>query len=276
MPANQMKGNTMTRLAITLGTVALFFAVTIVQAETKAPSAPAPTGVKGQAQAFTVTVTGLTGKAQVRPASDKPWKPVKVGDVYGEGTEILTGFGTKVDLRFGDNSVLTVKRVTLFRVDKFCQEGQKVVTRSHLTYGKVAAGVEKGPATSDYKITTPLGTLGVNGTREITLYVDPGSGQAFVGLSQQGNIGWNTGGGSGTPVDPGGSSNQQGQGQDQTGKDKNNVGLIDQFGSTRTEQGVGSGHGNQGNNSQKSTGSNIIQQDSYQHHGRLDNYSTTP
>ena len=264
----------MTRLAITLGTIALFVAVTIVQAEPEAPSTPAPTEAKGQA--FAVTVTGLTGKAQVRPASDKPWKPVKVGDVYGEGTEILTGFGSKVDLKFGDNSVLTVKRVTLFRVDKFRQEGQKVVTRSHLTYGKVAAGVEKGPATSDYKITTPLGTLGVNGTREITLYVDPGSGQAFVGLSQQGNIGWNTGGGSGTPVDPGGSSNQQGQGQDQTGKGDNNVGLVDQFGSTGTEQGVGNNHGNQGSNTQKSTGPNTIQQDPYQHHGRLNGFSTTP
>ena len=263
----------MTRLAIPVVTIfVLLFVVAIVQAQPEEDSAPAPTDTKGQT--LTVTVTKLTGKAQVRPASDQPWKPVKVGDVYGEGTEILTGFGSTVDLKFGDNSTLTVKRVTLFRVDKFRQEGQKVVTRSHLSYGKVAAGVEKGPATSDYKITTPLGTLGVNGTREIGLYVDPGSGQALVGLSQQGNIGWNTGSGSGTPVDPGGSSNQQGQGQDQTGKQGNNVGLLDQFGSTGTEQGVGTNHGNQGNNSQTGTGGNIIPTNPFEHHGRLDDFST--
>lgn len=262
----------MLRLIVSVGTVLILFSP-LALAQEQAPTAQvvvAAQPIQDQ-DVLTVTVTKVSGSVQVRPTADEPWKLVKLGDTYTEGTEILTGFNSSVELQFADNSTTTVKRVTLFRVEKFRREGNKVVTLAHLSYGKVTAGVEKGPAFSDYKITTPLGTLGVNGTREIGLYVDPGSGQAVVTLSQQGNIGWNTGSGSGTPVDPGGSSDGKGSGQDQTGKGDNNVGLLDQFGSTGTEQGVGSSYGNQGSNTQTGGPSSTNNPtDPYGHHGRLE------
>ena len=208
---------------------------------------------------LTVTVTSVSGSAEVRESSDKPWRAVKVGDNYSEGAEIRTGYRSQVDLKFSDNSKMTINRVSHFRVDKFTRSGNVVVTRSHLSYGKIRAGVEKGPELSDYKITTSLGTLGVNGTRDIYLYVDPGIGVANICLSEQGKIGWNKGSGSDVWVHPQGCTNQDGIGEDARKLQDNNIDLLDPFGSTGTDHNVGDNYGNQGSNTQGGTpGNNII------------------
>ena len=188
-----------------------------------------------QDEPLNVTVKSVSGSAQVREGADKPWRSIKAEDVYSEGAEIRTGYRSKVDLVFADNSKVTVGRVSHFKVEKFRKSGQKVITRSTLSYGTVQAGVEKGPAVSDYKISTSMGILGVNGTRVITLYVDPGSGTVRVSLSQEGSIGWDTGTGSVVIVLPGGSTNELGTPQDVMNILKNNIQLLDLFGSTGTE-----------------------------------------
>lgn len=223
---------------------------TIVIGQEQAKAAPAENST---AEELTATVVSVKGSAEVREGADKPWRAVKVWDEYSEGAEIRTGYRSEVSLEFSDNSKITINRVSLFRVDKFHREGNKVVTRSHLSYGKVRAGVEKGPAVSDYKITTSMGTLGVNGTRDIFLYVDPGSGVAVICLSEQGQIGWNLGRGKDTFVHPNGCTNQLGLGEDIRKLQRNNVNLVDPFGGTNTEKGVGDGNGNQGSNSQTGT-----------------------
>ena len=184
---------------------------------------------------LSVTVKAVSGSAQVRESADNPWRSIKADDVYSEGAEIRTGCRSKVDLVFADNSQVTVGRVSHFKVEKFRKSGQKVITRSKLSYGKIQAGVEKGPAVSDYKIATSMGVLGVNGTRIITLYVDPGSGTVQVSLSQEGSIGWDTGTGPVVIVLPGGSTDELGTPQDIMNILKNNVQLVDIFGATGTE-----------------------------------------
>lgn len=218
--------------------------------------------------ALSVTVVSVSGSAEVREATDKPWRAVKVKDKYLEGAEIRTGYRSKVDLKFSDNSSMTINRVSHFRVDKFAREGNKVVSRSHLSYGKVRAGVEKGPAVSDYKITTSMGTLGVNGTRDIHLYVDPGSNVAVICLTQQGQIGWKRRrSGSDTFVHPNGCTNQLGLGEDIRKLQRNNINLVDPFGSTGAEQGVGDKNGNQGSNNLGGTpGTNTIRSTTHEHH----------
>ncbi len=202
----------------------------------------------GTVKNLAVAVKSVSGSAEVREKSDKAWRAVKVKDVYHEGAEIRTGYKGKVELAFEDNSYIVINRVSYFKVDKFRRSGNKVITRNHLAYGKIQAGVEKGPAFSDYKISTSLGTLGVNGTRDIYLYVDPGSGQGIICLSQEGSIGWNTGRGSDCHVNPGGCTDQKGTAQYKTKGQVNNVGLVP-IGSTGAEIGVGNNYGNQGNNS---------------------------
>ena len=219
---------------------------TIVVGKDQAKPAAAPAGTTEE---LVATVVSVTGSAEVREGAGKPWRAVKAGDKYTEGAEIRTGYRSKVNLEFSDNSKITINRVSHFRVDKFKREGNKVVTRSHLSYGKVRAGVEKGPAVSDYKITTSMGTLGVNGTRDIYLYVDPGSGVAVVCLTEQGQVGWNLGRGKGTFVHPSGCTNQLGLGEDIRKLQRNNLNLVDPFGGTNTEKGVGDGNSNQGDNS---------------------------
>ncbi|MCK4851462.1 MAG: FecR domain-containing protein, partial [Phycisphaerae bacterium] len=216
----------------------------------KKPAATVATAkdVAGQGQTLTVSVKSVSGSAEVRESSDKSWRAVKVKDVYQEGAEIRTGYRAKVELTFADNSHVIINRISHFRVDKFRRSGNKVVTRSHLSYGALQAGVEKGPAFSDYKITTSLGTLGVNGTRDIWLDVDPGAGYGIICLTQEGGIDWNIGRGSDRFVDPGGCTDHKGRGQDQRKHICNNINLVP-FGSTGTEQGLGSTYGNQGSNS---------------------------
>jgi len=261
----------MKRLIITAGAlIGLLCSVGLGQAvndknkdkETKAPAVKtvqAKPAAKTDDGVLAVTVTGVSGSAEVRESPDKPWRAVTVGDNYSEGAEIRTGYRSQVDLKFSDNSKMTVNRVSHFRVDKFTRAGNMVVTRSHLSYGKIRAGVEKGPELSDYKITTSLGTLGVNGTRDIYLYVDPGIGVANICLTEQGKIGWNKGSGSDVSVHPQGCTNQNGIGEDARKLQVNNITLVDPFGSNDTEHNVGDNYGNQGNNSQGGTpGNNII------------------
>ena len=263
----------MKRLIITAGTlIGLLCTVALGQGqtvtdknktkETKAPpvkTAQAEPAAKTDNGVLTVTVTAVSGSAEVRESSDKPWRAVKVGDNYSEGAEIRTGYRSQVDLKFSDNSKMTINRVSHFRVDKFSRSGNMVVTRSHLSYGKIRAGVEKGPELSDYKITTSLGTLGVNGTRDIYLYVDPGIGVANICLTEQGKIGWNKGNGSDVWVHPQGCTNQNGIGEDTRKLQVNNITLVDPFGSNDTEHNVGDNYGNQGDNSQGGIpGNNII------------------
>ncbi len=205
----------------------------------KKPAAVAVKDVAGKSQALTVSVKSVSGSAEVRESPNKSWRAVKVKDVYQEGAQIRTGYRAKVELIFADNSHIVINRVSHFRVDKFRRSGNAVVTRSHLSYGMIRAGVEKGPAFSDYKITTSLGTLGVNGTRSIFLSVDPGSGFGSICLSQEGAIGWNTGSGSDSHVDPGGCTDAQGTRQDRRKHIVNNVNLVP-FGSTGIEQALGS------------------------------------
>ena len=237
---------------------------TIVVGQDQAPPKAVATST---AKELIATVVSVKGSAEVREDAKKPWRAVKTGDKYTEGAEIRTGYRSEVNLEFSDNSKITINRVSHFRVDKFHREGNKVVTRSHLSYGKVRAGVEKGPAVSDYKITTSMGTLGVNGTRDIYLYVDPGSGVAVVCLTEQGQVGWNLGRGKGTFVHPNGCTNQLGLGEDLRKLQRNNLNLLDPFGSTNTEKGVGDGNGNQGDNSKTgATGGSTVPSNTHEWH----------
>ena len=215
---------------------------------TVAPAEEQNKATSSQPESLTVTVKSISGSAEVREGADKDWRAVKAGDTYQEGAEIRTGFKAMVELVFADNSQMILKRSSHFRVDKFRRSGSKVVTRSHLSYGKIKAGVEKGPAFSDYKITTSLGTLGVNGTEGINLELDPAAKYANVCLFESGNIGWDTGSGTERNVFPGACTDQDGTGLDRTASRSNNLGLVDPFGSTGTEQGVGDSNSNQGSN----------------------------
>ncbi|NIA07826.1 MAG: hypothetical protein GWP14_09390 [Actinobacteria bacterium] len=237
----------------------------------KEQDTPEATQTTSATEELTATVISVTGSAEVREGPGQPWRAVKAGDKYKEGAEIRTGYRSEVNMEFSDNSKITINRVSHFRVDKFRRIGNKVVTRSHLSYGKVRAGVEKGPAVSDYKITTSMGTLGVNGTRDIYLYVDPGSGVAVVCLTEQGQIGWNLGRGKGTFVHPSGCTNQYGLGEDIRKLQRNVLNLVDPFGSTNTEQNVGDNNNNQGDNSKTaSTGGRTVPSSTHDWH-YLDN-----
>ena len=209
-------------------------------------------------ETLTVTVKSVSGSAEVRESADGKWKAVQVGDTYGEGAEIRTGYKAKVELAFADNSKAIIERVSHFKVDKFRQSGTKVVTRSRLSYGKIKAGVEKGPESSDYEIVTSLGALAVNGTDGINLEVDPGANFVNLCLIYSGNIGWNTGTGSECSVDPGGCTDQDGTRQDLMGRRSNNIGLLDRFGSTGIEDALGGSYGNQLNKLQTTDPKNLL------------------
>ena len=231
------------------------------------PEVSAKPAASSTAGVLSVTVLKVSGSAEVRESSEKPWRAIKVGDTYHEGAEIRTGYRSRVDLKFSDNSNMTLNRVSHFRVDKFRRSGNKVVTRSHLSYGKVQAGVEKGPAFSDYKITTSLGTLGVNGTSGILLYVDSGGRVINACLRQKGLVGWNTGSGSDRLIPPQGCTNQNGIGLDLRKLQRNNLTLVDPFGSSSTEHQVGDKNGNQGTNTPTTVaGGTTVQSSSHTWH----------
>jgi len=125
---------------------------------------------------------------------------IKLGTMLKEGSVILTGSDSSVDLLFENGVVLQVQPNTEFSIDKFqldpfnaegldyknlTNEPTTSVTQMKLDVGTVLASSKKLKDGSRFEIITPIGTCGIRGTR---FFVQTeklkGSPTAMVGVAE--------------------------------------------------------------------------------------------
>ncbi len=158
---------------------------------TTGPAATAPADV----QKLQATCIRVKGKAQYAPIGTKAteteaWKPIQVGQTYGDGIQIRTMFRSSVSFKFGDDTYVEVGRSTLAALTTLHRSGDKKVTRIGLDYGEVRGGVaetEEG-LRSDFEIDSPLATLSKRGTEGFSLYVERGTGRFQARLADSGLV----------------------------------------------------------------------------------------
>ena len=150
-------------------------ALLLVAAGTWAQDAPAtrpatrPAAEKPAGELLKAKATLVTKSVYARIASDAPWKRVKVGDTFGQGTEFRTGVGAQLVLTIADNSVVLVKSLTQVVLDTLLKRKDTIVTKLNLSQGRMKAGVSKGKFQSDFTISSPIASLSVRGTHPISV-----------------------------------------------------------------------------------------------------------
>ena len=135
-----------------------------------------------------VTVTFVSGDAQVRTLQGPDFIPLKDGDTLSIGSVITTGGNGNLNLRFGDGSSLIMEPNSELSLDTLSSaDGYGIVdSRLRLNQGAVKTRVPKRQPASRFKITTPSAVAAVRGT-EYRVSAIAGStpsmrGEVFEGL----------------------------------------------------------------------------------------------
>ncbi len=140
-------------------------AADVEEAEPEGPAAEAPDATP-DADALIATVQAVQGTVEARPSAEAAWVKVEVGQSYGEGTDLRTGFRSLCTLDMRD-SLVQIEPLTLVRIGELRQEGDTVRTRLYMKQGNTSSVVEEGKIQSDFAIVTPSATLSVRGTRTV-------------------------------------------------------------------------------------------------------------
>ncbi len=161
------------RLLVGLGCVVTLVgwsAPETVQAQARPETAAAPARARtDDQQALTAKVERVEGTVRHAPGGTRvtdvgAWKQAKRGDELGAGTQIRTSLRSLALLRFGDDTIVMVKSMTLASIDEFYRTAVTKTTRLGLGYGTVRCGVSEGELRSDFTIDTPVATLSKRGT----------------------------------------------------------------------------------------------------------------
>jgi hypothetical protein len=104
----------------------------------------------------------------VQGSADASGKPIKVGEVFNEGSKLATGADGFVTLQLADGSVLTVQSKSSVRLEntrQFVNSGGVTDSIIRLDAGRVETTVAKQRNSgARYEIRTPTSNMGVRGT----------------------------------------------------------------------------------------------------------------
>ena len=157
--------------------------------EPTVPKATAPTvtiAPSGKSKTLKAVVTKVSGKhVQYSVDKGKSWKPLKLGVELSKGSLVRTGFGSGCELRFGGHSVLIIQALSSVRVADYVGIQGKEIVRARLHYGALRCGVEKGRIEADTRISTPVSTLSIRGTKVFVSY-DAGIQSCMLGVDEDG------------------------------------------------------------------------------------------
>ena len=160
----------------------------------EAPAAStAPAAQAGPVEQLTATCIKAKGRVQWAPIGSgstdaQVWKPVKLNEKYGAGTQIRTGVRSSAILKFGDDTVVMIGRSTLAAISEYHKTAGKKRTRIGLDYGSVRAGVAETELRSDFQIDSPVATLTKRGTWNFGLWVERGTGRYEATLADRGLV----------------------------------------------------------------------------------------
>ncbi len=129
-----------------------------------------------QLEAVVIEVHGSVKRAPVGvKASEKAgWTPVAVNDRLTSGTQIKVGMvRSDVVLRFGDDTVVQIRKMSLASIDDFYRDPEKQTVRLSLGYGAVRGGSVESELRSDLVVDSTVATLAKRGTEGLGMEVEP-------------------------------------------------------------------------------------------------------
>ncbi len=131
------------------------------------------------------TISGLSGKAFVRPKAGVPYTSLAKGEAIATGTWIKTGADGWVELTLNDKSKFTLANNTEFEVSSFLLTKSKREGTFNLAQGKLRASVVKfGGKQSGMTVKSGTAVAGIKGTEFMML----AQGQANVLFGNEGTV----------------------------------------------------------------------------------------
>jgi len=119
-----------------------------------------------------ISVVSVQGSAAFKDKDQ--WKPLREKQTLAEGARISTGVRSSVVLSI-DDATVTVKQMSMVRVNKNLTTQDESATNLGLKYGSVSARVSKiKKLRTVFNVSTPVATSSVRGTWEDVSY-GPGS-----------------------------------------------------------------------------------------------------
>jgi hypothetical protein len=120
------------------------------------------------------SVVSVKGKVQYK--AGKQWAAVTTGLKLIDGTKISTGANSEVVLNVNNDNTVTVRQLTMIKIDESTLGKDDSTIRVSLKRGSLNARVARlKTLRTSFKITTPVATSSVRGTQEEVSY-GPGRG----------------------------------------------------------------------------------------------------
>ena len=160
----------------TLGLGSLQLAAQDARPGDEAPPASRPQDAQPlTATAVVVQRTVLQSPVGTKPTQADAWTPVAVGDELSSGTQVRVGIRSTLVLRFGDDTVIQLKSITLASLDELYRTETSKVSRIGLAYGAIRGSVREETLRSDMVITSPVMSCSKEGTRDFEVRAMRGS-----------------------------------------------------------------------------------------------------
>ena len=155
-----------------------------------------PFSIKAAAVEGRIRVIKVEGATVEVMANGLPIQ-IQTGTILKQGSQIKTGKDGVVDLMFDNGAVLEITPNTEFLIKNFEREAfdptgvdyrtmQGEPTRSKtilkVNFGAVLAGVKKLKSTSEFNVSTPVGSAGIRGTSFFVHFDSKKRGGAIVGV----------------------------------------------------------------------------------------------
>lgn len=160
---------------------------------TARPQSQPANATTDQPASLSATVVEVTGDVTRAPVGTSPldaaaWQAVEPDDEFSAGTLIRTGIRSHLTLRFGDDTIIHVRRLTLASIDAFYRTETTQTTRLGLGYGAIRGGSTEGTLRSDLVIDSTVATLAKRGTEGFEMEVEPYTGRFTISLAREGLV----------------------------------------------------------------------------------------
>lgn len=119
-----------------------------------------------------VEIVEVVGPVRYVPAAGGAPEKVTVGQVLGEGDEIVTFPRCKVTMKIEPDQTLTLDRVGRVRLDKARIIDGSISAELGMTYGRMRYTIRGAERQYDVNLKAPNSTLGIRGT-DVVLYDQP-------------------------------------------------------------------------------------------------------
>ncbi|MCS7033655.1 MAG: FecR domain-containing protein [Phycisphaerae bacterium] len=111
-----------------------------------------------------ITVLEVSGSVTVRDDPDQPWRKAEVGMTLPEGAEARTGVRSFLKLQIGDTQIVTLDRLSTYKLLKANFQDGVYQTDAAVKYGRLRYEIETAGRVHDAVVRSATNTLAIRGT----------------------------------------------------------------------------------------------------------------